>query len=120
MSLISKYPYLVDGCYGYPAGVAEMLMQSHNPGSGHGNIGKIHFLPALPSAWPAGSIRGLKARGNVLVDLAWKDGKATEITVEAAKAGTYTFVYGTKEVEVKLAARVPTSLGSYFNITPKK
>jgi len=119
-SLVSRYPYLVDGTFGYTSGVAEMLLQSHNPASGHGNMGKIHFLPALPSAWPAGSISGLKARGNVLVDLVWKDGKATEISVQAAKAGTYTFVYGTKEVKVKLAAGVPTSLGPYFNLTSGK
>ncbi|MDH3982003.1 MAG: glycoside hydrolase family 95 protein, partial [Kiritimatiellaceae bacterium] len=110
-------PFLIDANYGYVAGVAEMLMQSHNPGSGRGNGGKIEFLPALPSVWPAGSISGLKARGNVLVDLVWEDGKATKITVQAAKEGTYTFVYGTKEVEVKLVADVPTSLGSYFNLT---
>jgi alpha-L-fucosidase 2 len=47
-----------------------MLLQSH--------AGKIELLPALPRAWKKGSVRGLKARGNVTVDFAWQDGQVTE------------------------------------------
>lgn len=63
----SENIFCVDGNSAGTAGIAEMLLQSHGD--------EIELLPALPRAWPKGSVRGLKARGNVTVDIDWDDGR---------------------------------------------
>lgn len=69
-------PFQIDGNFGACAGIAEMLLQSQGD--------ELVLLPALPSAWKHGRLRGWRARGGLTVDCAWKDGKVTELGLRAA------------------------------------
>ncbi len=62
-------PMQMDGTYGMTGGMSEMLIQSH--------AGQIELLPALPDAWKNGSVKGIRARGDITIDMEWKNGKVT-------------------------------------------
>ena len=93
-------PFQIDGNFGATAGIAEMLLQSQN--------GEIHLLPALPSAWAAGSVRGLRARGGVGVDISWKGGALEQATLTARRETTVKVRHGTTVSEHQLQAGVAT------------
>lgn len=93
-------PFQIDGNFGGCAGIAEMLVQSHYREGG----GEIDLLPSLPKDWPTGSVKGLRARGGFIVDMAWKDGKVTTATVLAEKGGKLVVRYNRKTAQHDLAA----------------
>lgn len=93
-------PFQIDANFGGTAGVAEMLLQSH--------AGEIHLLPALPEAWPTGSVTGLKARGGFVVDMKWEDGKLLEATIHSLVVQQGITRYGTqtKALDLKSGEKV--------------
>lgn len=72
-------PFQIDGNFGAVSGVCEMLLQTDDK--------SVRLLPALPTNWPAGSVRGLAARGGVIVDITWADGKVTDYQIHGDLAG---------------------------------
>lgn len=85
-------PFMIDGNFGYTAGIAEMLLQSH--------AGYIQLLPALPAAWPAGKVNGLKARGNFEVNITWQQGTLEKATIKS-QAGNPCIIKTPVPVSVK-------------------
>jgi alpha-L-fucosidase 2 len=93
--------FQIDGNFGATAAIAEMLLQSH--------IGIIDLLPALPSAWPTGEVKGLRARGSVEVDLRWENGKAEAAMIRPDFSGDYRLRVpaGQKIRDVSAGADIP-------------
>lgn len=85
-------PFQIDGNFGGAAGIAEMLVQSHQ--------GFIELLPALPEAWPKGNIRGVCARGGFILNIRWEEGRLQEVEVTSRAGGPCKLRYKELSAEI--------------------
>lgn len=96
-------PFQIDGNFGATSGIAELLLQSQD--------GRIQLLPALPRAWPDGSVTGLRARGGFVVDIAWKGGKLDRAVVRSELGNPCNVVLGESSTELTVPAGQSIVLG---------
>ncbi len=95
-------PFQIDGNFGGAAGILEMLVQSGD--------GWVDLLPALPAAWPKGTLRGVRARGGLAIDLAWADANLTAARIVVNSPKVIRVRYRSHTVEARL---VPDSAWIY-------
>lgn len=104
----SHPPFQIDGNFGATAGIAEMLLQSHQ--------GFAELLPALPAEWPDGEVKGLVARGGFVIDIKWEKGKLTDAVVFSKKGGDLKVKYGDKTVEMTTSVNKNYSLEGLIDL----
>ena len=105
-------PFQIDGNFGYTAGVAEMLLQSH--------ADYINLLPALPSKWQNGSVKGLCARSGYIVDLTWKNSQLETATIHSKQTAECRIKYKNKSIKLALKNGERVKLNANLEILQRK
>lgn len=100
-------PFQIDGNFGFTAGVIELLLQSHE--------GFLRILPTLPKNWSNGAISGIKARGNIELDLQWDQNRLTQLTLKSPEAKKVEVQYGDLKKKISLEAGAPVVLDGQLN-----
>jgi alpha-L-fucosidase 2 len=90
-------PFQIDGNFGGAAGIMEMLVQSWG--------GEIILLPALPTAWPSGQIKGMKARGGVTIEMSWRQARLASLVIRGRPGSVVRLRYRGAARDVTLDAR---------------
>jgi alpha-L-fucosidase 2 len=106
-------PFQIDGNFGGTSGICEMLMQSYSKIEDKELAGEIYLLPALPSALPNGSVKGLRARGGFEVNIEWKDSVLAKAEIKSLVGSRLKVRYGDKVIETE------TSKGNVYRYNEK-
>ncbi|HTJ79364.1 MAG TPA: glycoside hydrolase family 95 protein [Rariglobus sp.] len=101
-------PFQIDGNFGAAAGILEMILQSQN--------GELDLLPALPSAWPNGSVTGMRVRGGFEVDFKWANGKPEQLVIHSKGGTTCRVRSGEKTVTITVPIGGTRTLGGNLQI----
>ncbi|WP_242204731.1 glycoside hydrolase family 95 protein [Aestuariivivens insulae] len=108
-------PFQIDGNFGYTAGVAEMLLQSHET-----NL--VRVLPALPSVWKEGYVKGIKARGGLTFDIYWANNQLVKAVVTSNLDQTFNLIYGetSTPIDIKKGQTITFTLNGIIDFTDAK
>jgi alpha-L-fucosidase 2 len=113
-------PFQIDGNFGFVSGINEMLLQSHeryeDTTAPHEDRYVIDLLPALPSTWQDGSVKGLRARGGFEVNIEWQDGKLTKATIRSVAGEAAHVRYGAKVVDLNMSAGSSRQIGPTLEV----
>ena len=105
-------PMQMDGTYGMTGGMSEMLVQSH--------AGQIELLPTLPPAWKDGYVKGIRARGDITIDMAWKNGRITSYKLRSGSKGKPVVVVVNGKKTKVTPTKMASADGDDDEASPKK